>query len=52
MTGFGAATFIDALDSETMTQAAFTAFFINHGLPQLVIINSSSIFAGAMQTLC
>jgi hypothetical protein len=52
MTGFAAATFVDALDLETMTRAAFTAFFINHGLPRLVIIDSGSEFAGAMQTLC
>ena len=52
MTGFAAATFVNALDSETMTRAAFTAFFINHGLPRLVIIDSGSEFAGAMQTLC
>ncbi|KAI2508403.1 hypothetical protein MHU86_6077 [Fragilaria crotonensis] len=52
MTGFAAATFVNALDSETMTRAAFTSFFINHGLPRLVIIDSGSEFAGAMQTLC
>lgn len=52
MTGFAAATFVDALDSETMTRAAFTAFFITHGLPRLVIIDSGSEFAGAMQALC
>ena len=52
MTGFAAATFVDALDSETMTRAAFTAFFIAHGLPKLVIIDSGSEFAGALKTLC
>ena len=52
MTGFAAATFVNALDSETMTRAAFTAFFISHGLPRLVIIDSGSEFAGALQTLC
>ena len=30
--GFAATTFVDALDSETMTRAAFTAFFTTHGL--------------------
>jgi hypothetical protein len=52
MTGFAAATFVDALDSETMTRAAFAAFFITHGLPRLVIIDSGSEFAGALQALC
>ena len=52
MTGFAAAAFVDALDSETMTKAAFTSFFITHGLPKLVIIDSGSEFAGALQTLC
>ena len=52
MTGFASATFVDALDSETMTKAAFTAFFIVHGLPRLVIIDSGSEFAGALITLC
>ena len=52
MTGFAAATFVDAIDSETMTRAAFTAFFINHGLPRLVIIDSGSEFAGSLQVLC
>ena len=52
MTGFAAATFVESLDSETMTRAAFTAFFITHGLPRLVIIDSGSEFAGALQTLC
>ena len=52
MTGFATAAFVEALDSETMTRVAFTAFFITHGLPKLVIIDSGSEFAGAMQTLC
>ena len=52
MTGFATATFVDSLDSETMTKAAFTAFFITHGLPRLVVIDSGSEFAGALQTLC
>ena len=52
MTGFAAATFVNALDSETMTRAVFTAFFITHGLPRLVIIDSGSEFAGAVKTLC
>ena len=52
MTGFAAATFVDSLDSETMTKAAFTAFFITHGLPRLVVIDSGSEFAGALVILC
>ena len=52
MTGFAAVTFVDALDSETMTRATFTAFFISHGLPKLVIIDSGSEFAGAVLTIC
>lgn len=52
MTGFAAATFVEALDSETMTRATFTAFFISHGLPRLVIIDAGSEFAGALQVLC
>lgn len=52
MTAFAAATFVEAIDSETMTRAAFTAFFIPHGLPRLVITDSGSEFAGALQVLC
>ena len=52
MTGFAAATFVDALDSETITRAAFVAFFTTHGLPRMVIIDSGSEFAGALQALC
>ena len=52
MTGFAAATFVESLDAETITRAAFTAFFITHGLPRLVIIDSGSEFAGALITLC
>jgi hypothetical protein len=52
MAGFATVTFVDSLDSETITKSAFTAFFITHALPRLVVIDSGSEFAGALQTLC
>jgi hypothetical protein len=55
MTGFVGTTFVAAINSETIKQAAFfTAFFITHGLPnKLIIINSGNEFAGtALQVMC
>ena len=52
MTGFVRATFVNALDSETITKAAFTAFFITHGLPKLIIIDAGNEFAGTLKATC
>lgn len=53
MTGFPAATtFVNAWNLGTMTGGAFTAFFINHGMLRLIIIDSGTKFAGAMKTQC
>ena len=52
MTGFASATFVPALDSDTITTAAFTSFFTTHGLPKLTIIDAGNEFAGTLQTMC
>ena len=52
MTGFVRAMFVNALDSETITKGAFTALFITHGLPKLIIIDAGNEFAGTLKTTC
>lgn len=52
MTGFVSATFVTAVDSETITKAAFTAFFISHGLPKLIIVDAGNEFAGSLTATC
>lgn len=52
MTGFASATFVSAIDSETITKAVFSAFFLTHGLPRLTIIDAGNEFAGALHAMC
>ena len=52
MTGFASATFVDSVDSETITRASFTAFFITHGLPKLTIVDAGNEFAGTLKAMC